>query len=76
MLPLLLLHIYTQSPSIPRLPLPQRLACDPLRHVHLGRVALGRERVWELRFREGLEMCAVVLVGLRLVSHFARGASW
>lgn len=46
------------------LPLCKRLIGDLLRLVDLGGVALGAQRVRQLVCGEGLEVCAVVLVGL------------
>jgi hypothetical protein len=42
----------------------KRLVCDLLRFADFGGIALGAQRVGQLVRREGLEMCAVVLVGL------------
>lgn len=70
-------YIYTSArntpPSFPvffvflvltHLPLRKRLVCHLLRLVDLGGVSLGTQRVGQLVCGLGLEVCAVVLVGL------------
>ena len=50
--------------ALTHLPLRKRLVCHLLRLVDLGRVSLGTQRVRQLVCGLGLEVCAVVLVGL------------
>jgi hypothetical protein len=78
-LSLLLASTYIQSFLTPSLPLSKRLICDPLRLRNLSRVALGAQRVRQLRLGERLEVRPVVLVGLARISNVdtsRRGTTW
>jgi hypothetical protein len=65
---LLVASTYIQSVRTLSLPLSERLVCDPLRLRNLSGVALGAQRVRQLRLGERLEVRPVVLVGLACVS--------
>lgn len=70
-------YIYTSTRNLPpsfpvfsislvltHLPLRKRLVCNLLRLIDLSRISLGTQRVRQLVCGLGLEVCAVVLVGL------------